>query len=299
MTNQDNLTSLAIFDEHNIRQIWHEDRWFFSVIDVIRALTLSKSPQYYWSKLKERLQKEGGNEPLTKCHKLKLPANDGKMRETDCADAETMFRLIQSVPSPHAERFKQWLAQVGAERLEEIADPEQALEEWKERAVRSYMAHGYSEAWAKARVDSILARKRVTGEWAVRGIQPGEYPILTDRMHMGTFGLSIQEHMELKGYPVIQRSGKMTHKGDLREGMTILESAVITFAENVSAGLHVERDSHGFPEIARDVDDASTLAKKNRIELERLTGQPVVSATNMLIEKDGGLWSMLPPPEES
>jgi DNA-damage-inducible protein D len=210
-----------------------------------------------------------------------------------------MLRLIQSIPSPKAEPFKLWLAQVGAERLEEIEDPEKALEEWKERAIRSYMARGYSLAWAKARVDSILARKRVTGEWAVRGIKLEEYAILTDRMHMGTFGLNIQEHMELKGYPVIKRGKRTVHKGDLREGMTILESAVITFAENVSAGLHVERDSHGFTQIARDVDDAAELARKNRVELERLTGQPVVSSVNMTIEKDGGLWSLLPPPDDA
>jgi len=299
VTNGNELVSLAVFENHNIRQIWHDDRWFFSVVDVVRVLTESKNPQQYWYTLKGRLAQEGANGPLTICKGLKLPAADGKMRETDCADTETMLRIIQSIPSPKAEPFKQWLAQVGTERLEEIEDPEKALDEWRERAIRSYMARGYSEGWARNRVDAIIARKSVTGQWAVRGIKPREYAILTDRMHMGTFGLGIQEHMELKGFPVIRRGNRLVHKGDLREGMTALESAVITFAENVSTGLHIQRDSQGFAEVARDVDDAAELAKENRIKLEQLTGQPVVSKTNMTIERDGGLWGLLPPPDEA
>ena len=295
----ENLVTLAIFEGHNIRQIWHEDRWFFSVIDVVGALTGSRSPQQYWYTLKSRLAEEGSNETLTNCQGLKLPASDGKQRKTDCADTETMLRLIQSVPSPHAEPFKQWLAQVGAERLEELADPEQALEEWRDRAIRSFMAHGYSEGWSRNRVDSIIARKAVTGQWAIRGIKPAEFPILTDRLHMGTFGLGVQEHMEFKGYPVIKRGMRIVHQGDLRQGMTALESAVITFAENVSTGLHIQRNSQGFPEVARDVDDAASLARDNRRKLEELTGQAVVSSTNMMIEKDGGLWSLLPSPDDA
>jgi len=297
----DNLTTLALFEQHNIRQIWHEDEWWFSIVDVVQAIQQYADYQQarkYWNKLKERLMEEGANETVTKCHQLKLPASDAKMRLTDCANTEIMLRLVQSIPSPRAEPFREWLAQVGAERLEEIADPEAALDEWRERAIRSYMSHGYSEALAKSRIDSIISRKGVTNQWGVRSITAAEFPILTDRLHMGTFGLSIQQHMALKGYLVIKRANKITYKGNLRAGMTILENAVMTFAENVSAGLHVQRDSQGFKQIARDVDDAATLARKNREEIERLTGEPVVSATNMMIEKDGGLWSLLPPPGE-
>ncbi len=139
----------------------------------------------------------------------------------------------------------------------------------------------------------------MTGQWAIRGIRPSEFPILTDRMHMGTFGLSVEEHKELKGYPVIRKGNQLAHKGDLRSGMTALELAVITFAENVSTGLHIQRDSQGFTEVARDVGDAASLARENRLRLEEMTGQPVVSATNMLVERDGGLWSLLPSPEDA
>jgi pyruvate/2-oxoglutarate dehydrogenase complex dihydrolipoamide acyltransferase (E2) component len=136
-------------------------------------------------------------------------------------------------------------------------------------------------------------------QWAIRGIKPAEFPILTDRMHVGTFSLSVGEHKELKGYPVIRKGKQPSHKGDLRSGMTALELAVITFAENVSTGLHIQRDSQGFTEVARDVGDAASLAKENRLKLEEMTGQPVVSATNMLVERDGGLWSLLPSPENA
>ncbi len=299
MSAQDNLTTLAIFEDHNIRQIWHDDEWYFSVVDVIRALTNSKNPQQYWYTLKKRLAVEGSHETLTNCKGLKLPASDGKMRETDCANTETMLRLIQSVPSPNAERFKQWLAQVGAERLEEIEDPEAALDEWKERAIRSYMAHGYSEAYAKNRVDSIIARKGITGQWSARGIRQEEFPILTDRLHMGAFGLSVQAHMQLKEFPVIQLGGRAVHQGNLRAGMTPTELAIATFADNITSALHIERDSHGFAEIAHDVDDGGELAHKQRLEVEKLTGKPVVSSTNLTVEKDGGLWGLLPPPDEA
>lgn len=295
-----NPVILAIFEGHNLRQIWHDEQWFFSVVDVIAAITQNQPrARKYWSELRAKLIEEGFAELSDKIGRLKLPASDGKMRETDCANTETMLRIVQSVPSPKAEKFKKWLAEVGNERLEEIADPESALNEWKARAIGSFMGRGFSEKWARNRVDSIIARNAVTGQWALRGIQAEEYPILTDRLHMGSFGLSIQEHMELKGYPVIKRAGRIAHKGDLREGMTAMELAVSTFAENVSTALHIQRDSQGFHEVARDVDDAGGLAKRNRLEIEKLIGEPVVSPANMLHERAGGLWSLLPAPDES
>jgi len=291
-------TSILIFESHTIRQTWCDDEWYFSVIDIIAALTDSAEPRKYWSTMKTRVQKESTFQLSSICRQLKLPASDGKNYGTDCANTENMLHIIQYIPSPKATPFRQWLAQAGAEKLEAIIDPEAELQEWKERAVRSYMSKGYSEDWSRNRVDAIIARKSLTGEWAVRGIQSGEYAILTDQLHMGTFGISVQEHMGFKGYPVIRKGKQLVHKGDLREGMTVMELAVSTFAENLTRGLHVERNSQGFQQVSQDVNDASNLARQNRETIEELTGRPVLSSTNMMIERDGGLWSLLPPPEE-
>jgi DNA-damage-inducible protein D len=299
MATNNNAISLAIFEGQNIREIWYEGRWFFSVVDVIHVLTDSADPGQYWSKMKARVKKESEIELGTKCTQLKLPASDGKLYSTDCADTENILFIIQYVPSKKAVPFKQWLAQVGNERIEEISDPDTAFEEWRERAIRSFMAQGRSEGWARNRVDSIVARNRLTGEWAVRGIKQEEYPILTDRMHMGTFDISIEEHKELKGYPVIRRGNRTYHKGDLRPGMTPMELAVATFAENVTRALHIEHDSQGFSAIAQDVDTGARIARDKRLEIEHETGRPVVSATNMLIERDGGLWGLLPSPDDA
>lgn len=295
----ESVISMALFEDRTIRQIWHENAWYFSAVDIVAALTESKEPSKYWSAMKRRVLRESGFQLSTVCRQLKLPASDGKFYRTDCATTENALHIVQYIPSKQATPFREWLAQVGAERLEEIVDPERSLNEWKERAIVSFIAHGYSEGWARNRVDSIIARNSVTGQWAIRGIRSSEYPILTDRLHMGTFGLSIEAHKDLKGYPVIQKGQKLVHPDDLRSGMTALELAVITFAENVSTALHIERDSHGFAEVAHDVGDAAHLARENRIKLEEMTGQPVVSASNMLIERDGGLWSLLPSPADA
>ena len=148
-------------------------------------------------------------------------------------------------------------------------------------------------------VDSIIVRNALTGEWGVRDIKAEEFPILTNQLHMGMFDISIQQHMGLKGYPIVKRGKTGTaYQGDLRKGMTPMELTVTMFGENLSRSLHVERDSHGFGEVTRDVDDAARLARQQRLEIEKLTGKPVVSATNMQIEKDGGLWGLLPPADE-
>lgn len=287
--------TIALFEQHRIRQVWYEDEWWFSVIDVVAVLTGSKNPGSYWYVLKSRLRDEGAGEVLTFCKNLKLPGRDGKLYPTDCATSETLLRLIQSVPSPNAEPFKRWLAQVGQERLEEIDDPENAYVEWRRRLILSFQAQGYSAEWAENRVDSIVARKALTHEWSVRDIQDHEIPILTDQLHMGTFGLSISSHKGLKNFKVVRRGMRSVYQGDLRPAMTAMELAVSTFSENVSRALHVERDSHGFAEVARDVDDAGTLASEQRRRIEELTGKPVVSPQNLVNEPDGGLWGRLPP----
>ncbi len=295
MKDDKNITILTMFEERNIRQIWHDDEWFFSVVDLIAALTGSTAPNRYWARLKAKVKKSSGVDFDEICNRLKLPSSDGKMRETDCANAEIMFRIIQSVPSHKAEPFKQWMSQVASERLEEIADPEQGLQEWKERAIRSFMAAGKSEHYARIRVDSILVRNAITGEWGVRGIKPEEIPILTNQLHMGMFDISIQYHMGLKGYPVIKRGNREVHKGDLRKGMTPMELTVTMFGENLARSLHIQRDSRGFAEISRDVDDAAARARVERLAIEQITGVPVVSPINMELEQDGGLWELLPP----
>jgi DNA-damage-inducible protein D len=289
---------LGAFEGHNIRQQWYGDDWYFSVVDVIAALTDSTEPSKYWTAMKARVKKESDFQLSTICRKLKLPANDGKFRETDCANTENMLHIVQYIPSKRATPFREWLAQVGSERLEEIADPEQGLQEWKERAIRSFMAAGKSEHYARVRVDSILVRNAITGEWGVRGIKSEEFPILTNELHMGMFDISIQQHMGLKGYPVIKRGNREVYQGDLRKGMTPMELTVTMFGENLSRSLHIQRDSHGFAEVSRDVNDAAKLAREQRLAIEQLTGQPVVSSTNMQLEQDGGLWGLLPPPDE-
>lgn len=178
--NTEDLTTLFIFAERNVRQVWHDDKWFFSVIDVIAALTESADPRRYWSRLKKRAQEDWGLKLDSMCTQLKLPASDGKFYSTDCANTKNILHIVQYVPSKKAIPFREWLAQVGAERLEEIDDPEQALNEWKARAINSFMARGYSEGWARNCVDSLIARNNVTGQWAIRGITSSEFAILTD-----------------------------------------------------------------------------------------------------------------------
>lgn len=172
--------SIKLFEDREIRALWDEDKeeWFFSVIDVVGVLSESKNPSAYWRKLKQRL-KEEGNETVTNCHGLKMPAADGKMRLTDVADSEQILRIIQSIPSPNAEPFKQWLAKVGKERLDEIADPQLAIE----RAISNYRKKGYSEEWITQRLKTIEFRKDLTAEWNRSGVKEGlEYALLTDEI---------------------------------------------------------------------------------------------------------------------
>ncbi|MBU1613186.1 Bro-N domain-containing protein [Patescibacteria group bacterium] len=184
---------MAIFEGKQIRRHWDEkqEKWFFSVVDVVGVLSGSISPLAYWRKLKERLKKEGGNETVTKCHALKMIAPDGKMRLTDVADTEVMFRLIQSIPSPNAEPFKLWLARVGYERTEETHDPELTIN----RALNTFIKQGYSKEWVNQRLKSIEVRKALTDEWEKRGVKQGnEFAILTDEITLAWAGMSTREY---------------------------------------------------------------------------------------------------------
>jgi DNA-damage-inducible protein D len=186
---------IVVFQEKEIRRVWHQEEWWFAIVDVIEALTGSERPRKYWNDLKTKLLKEGYTEVSEKIGHLKMKAPDGKMRETDCANTETMFRIIQSIPSPKAEPFKRWLAQVGYERIQEIEDPERAAM----RAREYYKALGYTEEWIERRMQSIAIRTQLTDEWQNRGVQEGlEYSILTAEISKATFGLVPSEYKKLK-----------------------------------------------------------------------------------------------------
>ena len=201
-------TALKLFEQKQVRSVWDDnvEKWFFSIIDVISVLTNSKNPQVYWRVLKKRLLSEG-NQTVTNCNGLKMQASDGKMRLTDVADTEQLFRLIQSVPSPNAEPFKLWLAKVGSERLDEIADPEKGID----RLMETYLKKGYSKEWVNQRLKSIEVRKDLTDEWEIRGVKKGqEFAILTDEITKAWSGLSVKEYKNLKDLK----------KENLRDNMT-------------------------------------------------------------------------------
>jgi DNA-damage-inducible protein D len=286
--------SVAIFERQGIRRIWAEDRWWFSVVDVVGVLTESSDYRVasrYWTTLKPRLNAEGF-QVATLCCQFKMRAVDGKMRNTDCADVETLLRIIQSIPSPKAEPFKRWLAGVGAERLAELEDPAKSIGEWRRRAVVSYVASGYPQVWAEKRVEVILTRNALTHEWVVRGITPEEIPVLTDRLHMGAFGIDIESHKALKGYP-IDEDGKRV--GNLQNGMVLAELAITGIASAVTTDEHLFHDSHGTQEIIRDIDMGARAAKAAREAIEAVTGRPVVSPINA-IPASNTLWAQLPEP---
>ena len=197
--------SLQLFGEQRIRTAWNqsEEKWYFSIVDVVAALTDSVDAMAYWRKLKERLLKEG-NETVTSCHTLKMRARDGKMRQTDVADQQQLFRLIQSIPSPKAEPFKQWIAKVASERVDEIQDPELAIL----RGAEYYRAKGYSEGWINQRLQSIRMRKELTDEWKARGIQKEkEYAILTNEMTKAWSGLTVREYKDLAALEKVDTEG--------------------------------------------------------------------------------------------
>ena len=188
---------IQLFEDKRIRTAWDEEKeeWFFSVVDVIAVLTDSKDPAAYWRKLKQRMREEG-NETVTNCHGLKMTAADGKKRLTDVADTEQLLRIIQSIPSPKAEPFKMWLAQVGRERIEETIDPELTIE----RALETYQRKGYSREWINQRLQAIQVRKELTDEWDARGVQQGiEYAILTDEISRAWSGMTTRQYKRLKG----------------------------------------------------------------------------------------------------
>jgi hypothetical protein len=263
--------ALELLDEQaeaRIRRVWHNERWFFSVIDVIGILTGTERPRKYWNDLKTKLEAEGYVEVSEKIGQLKMKSSDGKMRLTDAADTETLLRIVQSIPSPRVEPLRQWLARVGTERLEEIENPALAAD----RLRRLYRQRGYTDEWIDQRLQGIVVRDELTAEWKDRGAEEGrEFAILTDVLHQGTFEVSTSEHKAIKS---------LKSRANLRDNMTSLELALTMLSEATSATLHQARDSQGFVALERDAHKAGDIAGTARMQIEVETGQPVVSGEN-------------------
>jgi len=261
-------TAIRLFNDKQIRTHWddEQERWYFSIVDVIGVLTESIDAQAYWRKLKQRLKGEG-NETVTNCHGLKMQAVDGKMRLTDVADTEQLFRLIQSVPSPKAEPFKLWLARVGSERIDEIEDPEKGID----RLMETYLRKGYSKEWINQRLKSIEIRKELTDEWETRGVQKGqEYAILTDEISKAWSGFTTKQYKEFKDLK----------KENLRDHMTNLELVLNMLAEATTTEISKEKNPKTFDDSRVIAKQGGTIAGNTRREIEEKTGKKVVSKQN-------------------
>ncbi len=264
----ENSEELEFFFDDKVRKVWHkqEEEWYFSIVDVCQVLTDSPNPQTYWRVLKKRLIGEG-NETVTNCNGLKMKAADGKMRKTDCASTEQLLRIIQSIPSKKAEPFKQWLALVGKERLDEIADPELAFE----RMVRTYRAKGYSEKWIQERLRGIDVRKLLTDEWTRTGAKDTrDYATLTNILTRAWSGKTVKEYREFKHL----------HKENLRDNMTNIELALNQLAEVSATALSKAKNPSGMSETKRVAHEGGSIAGNARKELESKLGKSVISPLN-------------------
>ena len=266
-THMDN--KIQIFEDKRIRTAWNEEteEWYFSVVDVVGVLTDSPNPRKYWSVLKTRLKKEG-NESATNCSQLKLKSHtDGKAYKTDVADTEQLLRIIQSIPSPKAEPFKMWLAQVGRERIEETIDPEMAID----RAIETYQKKGYSDEWIHQRILSIRIRNELTSEWDKRGVEKGvEYAILTDEITKAWSGMSTRKYKNLKGLT----------KENLRDNMSDLELVLNMLAEATTTELSKVHNPQGFEENREIAKRGGSYAGNARKEIEADTGRSVITSRN-------------------
>ncbi len=257
--------AIKVFNEQRVRTVWDDkdEKWYFSVVDVVSVLTDSIDPRKYWNKLKQRL-KEEGNETVTNCHQLKLRAADGKMRMTDVADTEQLFRLMQSIPSPKAEPFKIWMAGVARERIDQMQDPELSINQ----ALADYRRLGYSDNWINQRLKSIEIRKDLTDQWMVHNVKEGlEYATLTDIIYRSWAGLSAREYKNLKGLK----------KENLRDNMTNEELVLNMLAELSATSITRVKNPQGLDENAQCAAEGGNVAAVARRELESKTGRSVVS----------------------
>jgi len=262
---------LIVFQGKNIRRIWHNDEWWFSVVDIVGILTESKDAKDYWYRLKIREKESSNIELSTFCRQLKLPAIDGKYYSTDCTNTEGAFRIIQSIPSKKAEPMKLWLAKVGYERVQEIENPELAMD----RAKEYYKLKGYSKEWIEKRLRSIAIRKELTDEWSNRGIEEKrEFAILTDEINKATFDISIKEHKQIKNL-----NPKFKNQ-NLRDHMTDLELIFNMLGEKVTTEITKKDDAKGLNECKNAAKRGGKVARNARIETEREIGKKVVSKDN-------------------
>lgn len=267
-------TKIAIFKGKKVRKILLNGEWWFSVIDVIEALTDSTQPSKYWTAMKARVQSEGDFQLSTICRQLKMEASDGKKYKTDCADTEGIFRLIQSIPSPKAEPFKRWLAKVGYERVQEIEDPELATK----RTRTLYKAKGYSDDWIEKRMRGIAIREELTDEWKNRGAKDHQdYEILTAEISKATFGVTPGEYKKLKGLK----------RENLRDHMDDFELIFSMLGERSTTEIHRQENSKGVPKLKQDASRGGKVAGIARKELEKELGHSVVTKQNFL-KKPGG-----------
>ena len=259
---------IQLFEDKRIRTAWDEEKeeWYFSIVDVVAVLTDSPNPQTYWRVLKKRLKDEG-NETVTSCNALKMTAADGKRRLTDVADTEQLLRIIQSIPSPKAEPFKLWLAQVGRERIEETIDPELTID----RALETYLKKGYTREWINQRLQAIQVRKELTDEWDARGVQKGvEYAILTDKISRAWPGMSTRQYKNLKGLK----------KENLRDNMTTLELVLNMLAEATTTQFSKDRKPTTFQENLAVAKAGGQVAGRTRKDIESQSNMPVISPKN-------------------
>jgi hypothetical protein len=262
-------TKIAIFRKKEIRKIIYKNEWWFSVIDVIEALTGTERPRKYWNDLKKKLADEGYFEMSEKIGQLKLTAPDGKMRETDCANTESIFRIIQSIPSPRAEPFKRWLAKVGYERVQEIEDPELATK----RTRMLYKLKGYSQDWIEKRMRGIVIREELTDEWQKRGAkEQREYEILTAEISKACFGMTPSEYRKLKNL----------NRENLRDHMNDLELIFTMLGERSTTEIHRTENSKGMPKLKSDSKAGGNIAGGARKKLEKRIGKPISSKKNYL-----------------
>ena len=261
---------IKLFEGNQIRSIWDNEReeWYFSIIDIVGVLTESENPRKYWSVLKTRLKKEG-NELATICSQLKMKATDGKMRSTDVADMQGIFRIIQSVPSPKAEPFKMWLAEVGKERIDEIIDPELTID----RALATYIQKGYTREWINQRLQAIQVRKELTDAWQDHGVKVGrEYAILTNEITKAWSGMTTRQYKDYKGLK----------KQNLRDNMTTTELILNMLAETATKDIANATHPQGLEENKKVAKDGGSIAGNARREIEMKTGKSVITSKNAI-----------------
>lgn len=260
---------IQLFEDRRIRSVWNEveEEWYFSVVDVVGVLTESDNPRRYWSDLKRKLKDEGANELYEKIVQLKMRSSDGKYYKTDVANTEQLLRIIQSIPSPKAEPFKLWLAEIGKERIEETLDPEMAID----RALETYLKKGYSKEWIHQRLQTIQVRKELTDEWDRRGVQKGlEYAILTDEITKAWSGMKTREYKNYKGLT----------KENLRDNMSTLELVLNTLAEATTTEISKKEEPQTFEENMKVANEGGAIAGDTRKAIERRTGKSIITSKN-------------------